>query len=444
MNFGTLAGLALTAAIALPSVVLAQADPSATLITGARIFDGTSETLIEGQDVLIEDGKFAEIGAGLTAPDGATVIDAGGRVMSPGLIFMHEHLAQQLSSPALYFLDDRYKAIYSTTVAKEYIMNGITSVRDAAGNVFGLKAAIDQGIVPGPRIYASGTMIAQTGGHSDHRLPTQPSVLMGGSYDPLVGQGDFAVVNGVPDVLLATRENLRMGASQIKIAVGGGSGSISDPLEVTEFTAEEIKAAVDAATDYGTYVMAHVYNTHGIRRAVDNGVKSIEHANLIDEETLQYMKDNDVWLSPQVSVYTFIPAGFNEGQAAKHRQAFAGIDTMFAAAKKIGFENIVMGSDIISDAEAIKDITKEFTFRAQWFTPVEIMRMATSKGGELLGHSGPMNRYPGKLGVIEVGAHADLLLIDGNPLEDVAVMADPKANFDLIMKGGVIYKNRLE
>ena len=414
---------------------------SKVLITNANIFDGKSDQLIVGMSLLVEGNKIAKIAKSIPALEGAMVIDAKGRTMSPGLIFMHEHLAMQLSAPQLLFMDDRYKAIFSTTIAREYLMHGITTARDAAGNVFGLKMAIDQGIVPGPRIYPSGPMIAQTSGHSDHRVPTQPSLAMGGSHDVLVEQGDFAVVDGVPEVLRATREALRMGASQIKIAVGGGTGSISDPLEVTEFTVEEIRAAVDAASDFGTYVMAHVYNTNGIRRAVDNGVKSIEHANLIDEETLQYMKDHDVWLSPQVSVYTFIPGGYTEGQAAKHRQAFAGIDAMFTAAKKIGFENIVMGSDIISDSGAVKKITDEFTFRAKWFTPLEIMRMATSKGGELLALSGPMNRYPGKLGVIEEGAYADLLLINGNPLKDISIMAKPEENLALIMKDGKIYKN---
>lgn len=433
------------AALVFASSALAQddADPG-TLITGARIFDGISETLVDGQDVLVQDGMIAQIGLDIAAPEGARVIDADGRVMTPGLIYMHEHLMLQMSGPELLFRDDRYKALVGGKIAGDYLMRGITTVRDAAGNTFGLKTAIDHGMVVGPRIYPSGPMISQTSGHSDHRLPPEKSLAMGGQHDALVISGDMAVADGVPQMLVAARENLRRGSSQIKIAVGGGTGSISDPLEVVEFTPEEIRAATQAAEDFGTYVMAHVYNTEGIRRAIDNGVKSIEHANLIDRETLQYIMDNDVWLSPQVSVYTFIPPGYTEGQAAKHRQAYAGIDQMFTIAKEIGFDKLVFGSDIISSPDAIDTINGEFTFRAQWFEPVEIMRQATSKGGELLALSDVLNPYPGELGVIKEGAHADLLLIDGNPLEDVSVMTDHEANFDLIMKAGVIYKNAME
>ena len=419
-----------------------QPEPK-TLITNARIFDGHSETLADGVSVLVEGNKIAKIAKSIPAPDGAEVIDAGGRVMTPGFIYAHEHIMLQASSLELLTQDDRYLAILSGKMAGKYLERGITTIRDAAGNTYGLKQAIDKGLVPGPRIYPAGPMIAQTSGHSDHRLPTTPTTFAGGKLDPMITRGDMIVADGVPELLKATRENLRRGSSQIKIAVGGGTGSISDPLEVVEYTDAEIQAVVQAATDFGTYVMAHVYNSKGIRRAIDNGVKSIEHGNLMDEGTLKYMKEKDIWLAPQVTVYTFIPPGFNEGQAAKHRQAFAGIDKMFTTAKKIGFENIVFGSDIISSPEQIENLQGEFEKRTKWFTPVEIMRQATSRGGELLAMSGPMNPYPGRLGVIEEGAYADLLLIDGNPIEDIMIMTDPRKNFHLIMKDGKIYKNTI-
>lgn len=425
--------------------VLAQDDTDpGTLITGARIFDGVSETLIEGQDVLIADGMIAQIGADLDAPEGAVVIDASGRVMTPGFIYAHEHIMFQASSPELLIADDRYIAILATRTARQYLDRGITTIRDAAGNSYGLKQAIDTGLVPGPRIYPAGPMISQTSGHADHRFPTTPTTFTGAGLDHLVQRGDMIVSDGVATALRAARENLRRGSSQIKIAVGGGTGSISDPLEVLEFTAEEIQAFTQAASDFGTYVMAHVYNSDGIRRAVENGVKSIEHANLVDEKTLRFMKKNDVWLSPQVSVYTFIPPGYNDGQAAKHRQAFAGLDELFTVAKKIGFENIVFGSDIISSPDQIEIMLGEFDKRTEWFSPVEILRMATSKGGELMALSGVMNPYPGKLGVIEEGAHADILLIDGNPLGGFDMLEDHEANIDLIMKAGEIHKDTVD
>lgn len=422
----------------------ASSDPG-TLITGARIFDGVSPDLIDGQDVLIQDGLIAAMGADLAAPEGATVIDAGGRVMTPGIIYMHEHLMMaSASGPTLLFTDERYRTILAAHTAEKYLDHGITSVRDAAGNTYGLKAAIDEGLTPGPRIYPSGPMISQTSGHSDHRYPGEATLAQGGPKDRLQREGDMAVADGVPEMLKTVREQLRRGSSQIKIAVGGGTGSIADPLEVVEYREDEIQAAVDAASDFGTYVLAHVYNNAGIRRAVDNGVRSIEHANLSDKDTLQYMMDHDVWLSPQVNVYTFIPEGYTPAQADKHRAAYAGLDAMFTAANEIGFENIVFGSDIISSAAAVDNISEEFNFRAEWFSPLQILRQATSKGGELLAMSGPLNPYPeGKLGVIEEGAHADLLLVDGNPLEDISVMATPEETYDLIMKGGVIYKDAM-
>jgi len=213
--------------------------------------------------------------------------------------------------------------------------------------------AIDRGYVVGPRIYPSGPMISQTSGYADHRHDSDDSALFGGTWGPMVRNGDMVVVDGVSEVLKAARENLRRGATQIKIAVRGGTGSCADPLDVVEFTPEEIRAAVQAASDWGTYVLAHVYNNDGIRRAVDNGVKSIEHANLADEETRRHMKDKDVWLSPQVIVYTFIPKGYTEDQANEHRQAYARIDNMFTLAKKIGYTKIAFGSDIITDPETL-------------------------------------------------------------------------------------------
>ncbi|MCT8161475.1 metal-dependent hydrolase family protein [Pseudoruegeria sp. SHC-113] len=443
----TIGTLLAAASLALALPALAQdtpADPGA-LITGARIFDGIGPDLIDGQDVLIQDGMIVAIGADLTVPEGATVIDAGGRTMTPGLIYMHEHLMMAAASaPQLLFADERYRTILAATTARGYLEAGITSVRDAAGNTYGLKAAIDEDLTPGPRIYPSGPMISQTSGHADHRYPGETTLAQGGPMDRLVREGDMAIADGEPEVLKIVREQLRRGSSQIKIAVGGGTGSVADPLEVLEYRDDEIRAAVDAASDFGTYVLAHVYNSDGIRRAVKNGVRSIEHANLTDTDTLQYMMDNDVWLSPQVKVYTFIPQGYTPGQAEKHRSAYAGLDAMFTAANAIGFENIVFGSDIISSASEIDTISDEFDFRSQWFSPLQIMRQATSNGGELLALSGPLNPYPqGKPGVIAEGAYADLLLVDGNPLEDISVMTTPDETYDLIMKDGKVYKNAL-
>jgi len=372
------------------------------------------------------------------------VIDAAGRTMSPGFIDVHAHMMFAMSVPEAMTSDERYFGYVATQTANTYLTRGFTSVRDPSGNTFSLKKAIDRGIVVGPRIYPSGPMISQTSGHSDQRFDSQKSRLIGGQDSVLVQYGDVAMADGVPEVLKAARENLRRGATQIKIAVGGGTGSYADPLDVVEFTPEEIRAAVQAAADWGTYVLAHVYNPEGIRRAIDNGVKSIEHGQLVDEPTLRLMKDKDIWLSPQVICYTFIPKGYTENQANKHRQAFAGIDNMFTLCKKIGFTKIAFGTDIITDPETLERMNEEFVFRTKWFTPFEVLRQATSNAAELLALSGPRNPYPGKLGVIEEGAYADMVLINGDPLQDISILTKPEENVALVMKDGKIYKNTVK
>jgi len=414
-----------------------------TLITNVNVFDGKTEKLAMGMSVLVEGNKISKIAKSLPVPAGATVIDGGGHTLMPGFIGAHEHLIGQVPFNEL-TNDTRYMAYAATKTTRTYLMKGFTTVRDVAANSYSLKKAIDQGIIVGPRVYPSGPMISQTSGHADHRLDTDDNALYGGTWDPMVRWGDMVVVDGVPEMLKAVRESLRRGATQIKIAVGGGTGSRSDPLDVVEFRPEEIRAAVDAAADWGTYVLAHVYNSEGIRRAIDNGVKSIEHANLIDEATLRYMMEKDVWLSPQVIVYTFIPKGYNEDQAEKHRQAYAGIDNMFTIAKKIGFTKIAFGSDIVTDPETLERINDEFEYRTKWFSNFEVLRQATSTSAQLLALSGPRNPYPGKLGVIEEGAYADLLLVNGNPLEDISILTKPEENLALIMKDGKIYKNIMQ
>ncbi|UTT86218.1 amidohydrolase family protein [Vibrio pelagius] len=432
--------LAVAAALVSP---LALAETSSYLIKNARIFDGQSETLTKPKSVLVEGNKITKISSSIKAPEGAEVIDAEGKTLSPGFIAVHEHLMSAMSFGEIFTKDTRYKAYVATTTAETYLMNGFTSVRDVAGNTFSLKDAIDVGYIKGPRIYPSGPMISQTSGHADHRFQSDGNAMKGGTWDTMEREGDMLILDGVPEVLKGVREVLRNGASQIKISVGGGTGSYADPLDTIQFTPAEIQAATDAAGDWNTYVTAHVYNSDGIRRAVDNGVKCIEHANLIDEDTLRYMMDNDVWLSPQVIVYTYIPRGYTEDQANKHREAFSGIDNLFRTAKKIGYDKIAFGTDIITDPAMMKRTNEEFRHRTEWFTPAEVMKQATYNSAQLLAMSGPRNPYPGKLGVIEEGALADILLIDGNPLEDIEVVVNPTDNLKLIMKDGEIFKNTL-
>jgi imidazolonepropionase-like amidohydrolase len=412
------------------------------LFTNVNIFDGKSDSLQPNMNVLVVGNKIQTISQNKIEPQSDTMtIDGKGRTMTPGFIDLHAHMMLQMSVDEAFTTDEFYHAYVATQTADTYLMHGFTTIRDMSGNSFSLKKSIDKGIIDGPRIYPSGPMISQTSGHSDHRFDAQDSALVGGEPSVMMKYGHVAIADGEAEVLKAVRENLRRGATQIKIAVGGGVGSYADPLDVTEYTPTEIRAAVQAANDWGTYVAAHVYNSDGIRRAVDNGVISIEHGNLVDESTLLYMKEHDVWLSPQVVVFQSDLKGFTADQIKKQEQANAGIDNMFTMAKKIGYDKIVFGSDFLSDPEQLKNhLNDEFTARAKWFTPAEVMQQATSKAGELVAMSGPRNPY-GKVGVIEEGAMADLLLINGNPLEDINILANPDDNFVIIMKDGKIYKD---
>lgn len=443
--------LALTCALAASGAAttaaaqLAQPSETAkpvTLITNARVFNGRSDALTAPMSVLVDGNVIARIAQRIDAPAGATVIDAGGRTMTPGFIDAHYHLMIQMSSALLVIgSDEYYHAFNAVPMARSTLERGFTTVRDVSGNTFSMKRAIDRGLIEGPRIYPSGPMISQTAGHADARLASDRSPAQGGHYSPLVELGYNTVADGVPEVLKATRENLRRGASQIKIAVGGGTGSESDPLDVAEFRPEEIRAAVEAAGDWNTYVTAHVYTNAGIRRAIDNGVKCIEHGQLMDEATMRLMKDKGIWWSPQVSVFTFIPPTYNADQKRKHEQAFDGLDAAFRTAKKIGFDRIAFGTDIVTDPDKFRAANEEFVHRMKWFTPAEILRQATYNNAQLLAMSGPRNPYPGKLGVIEEGAIADLLLINGDPLQDISILVDYRKNVALIMKDGVIYKD---
>ncbi|RJG05722.1 amidohydrolase family protein [Noviherbaspirillum cavernae] len=446
----TIYRLALTCALAASGAATTAAaqstQPSApakpvTLITNARIFDGRSDALTAPMSVLVDGNVIARIAPRIDAPAGATVIDAGGRTMTPGFIDAHYHMTLQLSPLLAIGSDEYYHAFNAVPMARSTLARGFTTVRDVSGNTFSLKRAIDRGLIVGPRIYPSGPMISQTSGHADARMASERSPAQGGRYSPLMELGYNAVADGVPEVLKATRENLRRGASQIKIAVGGGTGSESDPLDVSEFTSEEIRAAVQAAGDWNTYVTAHVYTINGIRRAIDNGVKCIEHGQLMDEATMRLMKDKGIWWSPQVSIFTFIPKGYTADQKRKHEQAFSGLDAAFRTAKKIGFDRIAFGTDIVTDPDAFNAANEEFVHRLKWFTPAEILRQATYTNAQLLAMSGPRNPFPGKLGVIAEGAIADLLLINGNPLQDISILIDYRKNIALIMKDGVIYKD---
>lgn len=415
----------------------AQAD--SYLIENIRIFNGVDPELTAGH-VLVEDGVIAAVSEdAIAAPDGATVIDGGDRVLSPGFIDLHVHLTSHVPSK----LGDAHATAVgaiANDVARHFLDSGFTTIRDAGGTHPDLARAIEQGIVYGPRIFPSGAVLSQTGGHGDSRHSSAPHpVLEGGS--PYMGSDQAVLVDGVDQHLAAVRENLRRGATQIKIMGGGGVMSDYDPIDSLQPSPEEIRAAVQAASDWGTYVLAHAYTSEAIRRLVDNGVRCIEHGLLIDDATAKYVKQNDVVISTQLVVFRELAnlPGITQTHLEKLDVVLKGQENLIGLIKKY---DITTGfaTDLIAGMYPM--LTREFTERAMYWTPAEVLAQATSESAKVIRMAGNRNRH-GNFGEIREGWVADLLLINGEPLDDISVLRDPENNLALIMKGGEIVKNQL-
>jgi imidazolonepropionase-like amidohydrolase len=416
----------------------------ATLLQNVRIFDGRSASLSDTRHVLVRGEVIERISAApITAPAGATVIDGQGRTLMPGLIDNHWHT--MFAAPPLGLIlqgDLGYLTLLAAAEARATLMRGFTTVRDLGGPSFALKRAIDEGLVIGPRIYPSGAMITITGGHGDFRAPHELPRQVGGP-PPIGGALNASQLADSPDeVRLRVREQLLLGASQIKLTAGGGVASPHSPLDASTFTEDELRAAVQAAGNWGTYVGVHAYTPQAIQRAVAAGVKVIDHAHLMDEASAKLMADKGIWLSFQPFVDDGFAPQMPPSSMARLRQIFAGTEAAVALAKKYKLK-MAWGTDVLFSAANATRQGALLVQMGQWFTPAETLAMATGVGGELLALSGPRNPYPGKLGVVEEGALADLLLVDGNPLADLKLIAAPERNFVLIMKGGVTYKNLL-
>lgn len=436
---GSLAGLGL-----FPKA-RAAAPPRAAppiVFTNFRLFDGRSPSLRSGVRLLIEDGRIRQAVSGEAgAPDGAQLIDCGGRVLMPGLIDAHWHtIFAGLPATALMTADVGFIFLAASAQAERTLMRGFTTVRDLGGPAFPLKQAIDRGLAVGPRIYPSGSMITTTGGHGDLRpdsdLPRSP----GGPPSDIERKGAASIADSAEEVRLRVREQLLLGASQIKLVGGGGVSSPRTTLDMLTFSEPELRAGVEAAADRNTYVTVHAYPPAAIRRAVGAGVQCIEHGHLMDEPTAKLMADKGIWLSTQPFVGEDDAAPLTGQSHANLLQVIAGTDTAYGLAKKHGIKT-AFGSDMLFSAEIAERQGVMLTHLARWYGGAEILKMATSGNAELLAMSGPRNPYPGKLGVVEDGAYADLLVVDGDPLQDIGLLAQPDKNLVVIMKDGKVLKD---
>jgi imidazolonepropionase-like amidohydrolase len=419
------------------------ASPQPTLFQNVRIFDGRSAALSAPSNVLVHGNTIARISVSpITVEANVRVIAANGRVLMPGLIDAHWH-AFMAATPQMLLMtaDPSYLHLLAARQAAATLMRGFTTIRDLGGPVFGLKRAIDEGVIAGPRIYPSGAFISQTSGHGDFRFSFELPRVTGGPLSHSEMEGVAAIADSPDEVRLRAREQLRQGASQIKLMAGGGVASPYNPIESTQYTEPEIHAAVEAADNWGTYVTVHAYTPRAIQQAVAAGVKCIEHGQLIDEPTAKLLADNGIWwsLQPFMDDENASPL-MNPVSQKKALEVFAGTENAYRLAKKYKIKT-AFGTDILFDARVAGRQGAILARMVRWYTPAEALKMATADNGELMALSGFINPYPGKLGVVEEGALADLLLVDGNPLENIKLVEDPDKNFLVIMKDGTVYKD---
>jgi len=428
------------------SVTVAQeTQPNTVLFENVRLFDGKSAQLSGPTNVLVRANKIEKIS---TAPipvdrSAATqIVNGGGRTLMPGLIDMHWHTMFVRPTPVQLFSEDfGYLTLMAGAEATDTLMRGFTTVRDVGGPSFGLKQAIDGAIVVGPRIYPSGAVITITSGHGDFRKSFEVPRVPGAPLSRQEVTGVAIVADSPDEVRVRVREQLMLGVSHIKLTAGGGVASPNSPLDASTFTEAELRAAVEAAENWGTYVTVHAYTPVSIQRAIAAGVKCIEHGHLMDEPSAKLMAEKGIWLSTQVfpaELGNAFPPGSEE--RAKFEEVFAGTDRTYKLARKYNIKT-AWGTDIIFSQALAQKQGALLASLTQWYTPAEALIMATATNAQLLTLSGKRNPYPGKLGVIEEGALADLLLVDGDPIANIQLVADPKKNFVVIMKDGKIYKN---
>ncbi|WP_099021623.1 metal-dependent hydrolase family protein [Mycolicibacterium palauense] len=413
------------------------------LIKNVRIFDGLSRRLEPGH-VLIDGPTIAAVDTSPIAESGVTtVIDGADRVLMPGMIDAHAHLVG-MANTLLDLATASQTQLAATTLARARgtLLRGFTTVRDMAGDTEGIRTVIDGEPELGPRIYPSQAAISQTGGHGDFGFVYERPTALGGIESRAETIGFMRVADGPDRVLAAVREQLKLGASQIKLMAGGGAASLYDPLYTVQFTTEEMRAAVRAAADYGTYVATHVYNVTGIHRAVEAGVKSIEHGHLADEATIALLAEREVWLSTQPFAehdHTFA----NPASAEKNREICGGTPHIYDWAKRHGVK-LAWGTDLLFEPANVWRQSEMVARLGEYVSNVEALAMVTSGNATLLRLSGERDPYKSaRLGEITPGAWADVLLVDGDPTADLAVLADAEKGLAAIVKNGVIVKNTL-
>ena len=421
-----------------------------TLFTNVDIFNGVDDKLEVNHQVLVEGNLIKAVGVSLDVADGVTVVDGQGGTLMPGLIDMHSHLTHPWNSNPNDW--DAYSiGAVSAHNALFFLEQGYTTTRSTGGPDLGLAKIVRLGYIPGPRIYPAGPYISQTGGHGHNGYWPDPL----GFKDEMQLRAGTYVVDGVAEVLAATRHNLRRGATHIKLMAGGGASSEFDPLHTNQYTLEELKAAVQAAADWGTYVTVHAYTDESVNRAIDAGVKCIEHGALISEKTIKRMAKEGVVLSYQAALgYTaslppeHMPSYMTPAQKRKYGKIGSGYQEFSRLLRKHNVM-VVSGADTFGNKSYVqRTILNVVAETAFGFTPFEALLHHTGNAGKVLKEMGLMHKdldpYPdGRLGVIAPGAYADLLIVKGNPLQSLDMFRDYKNTIQVVMKDGKFFKNQL-
>ena len=408
------------------------------LIEDVRIFNGVDASLAQG-NILVVDGLIERVSdEAIAAPDDATVIAGNNRIVTPGFIDLHVHLGMH-SPPDSSYEHATAVGARSVAAAKFFLDHGFTTVRDAGGTHPDLARAFNSGQLYGPRVFPSGAIVSQTAGHGDWRARHDPNPAHTGGSPYLVADNAI-VADGVDATLVAVRENLKNGATQIKIMGGGGVMSDFDPIHTLQPSPAEIRAAVQAASDWGTYVLAHAYTSEAVQRLVENGVRCIEHGLLIDDKTARLVKKNDVAISTQLVIFRSLVGLDNLAphQKEKAHLVRAGQENLIVLIKKY---DITTGFSTDFIFGQYSGLPREFTERAEFWSNAEVLHQATAESAEIIRMAGKLNSH-GRFGEIREGWVADLLLHNGEVLDDLSVLADPESNLALIMKNGEIIKRQ--
>ncbi len=407
-----------------------------TLFRNFRMLDPERDEIVGGHELLVEGDRIREVSDRPIKSDCATVIDCRGQTLMPGLIDSHVHVVlsevfiRSLENVPLTLMTAR-----SMGLMRAMLDRGFTTVRDTGGADWGLKAAVDQGLAPGPRMFIAGKAIGPTGGHSDGRRRTDSGASC---YCCNAMAFSMRVADGVPEVRKAVREEMRQGCDHVKIMMSGGVASPFDPLDSMQFSLGEVAAAVEEAHSFGRYVCAHAYTPEAITRAAQSGVRTIEHGNLIDYASAKLMADNGMFLIANLVAYYAMRERASEfGMPAdmleKNEMVIDGGLRSLEICKRAGVP-VAYGSDLLGQLQV--DQAREFVIRAEVLSPIEIIRSATLIGAQVV-------RREGELGCLRPGAYADLLVINGDPLKDLSVFLKPDANLSAIVKGGAFHKNTL-